>query len=354
MSKERIIYLDVLRIIACCLIVLMHSPHPQAGNPGMLLVPLCFITAVGVGLFFMVSGALLLPIRTNTTSFLKRRFGKIVGPLFFWTLFYLCVSVITGERSISSLPYALASIPFSVQGHGVLWFMYTLAGLYLLAPIISPFMGKASKRELNFYLILWAIALCLPVFANWVGVDRGPKGMLYYFSGYAGYFLLGYYMHTFKPCIPNRLIPLLYFIPVACLFYFKLNYDREGLLYDYFWYLSIFVVMMCVAWFDVVRKFVLRFQMRDSLVLKRLSDSCFGIYLIHIFIMRHLLWNIDMITYSCGGIGQIIITWVLTYSISFALTWTISYIPYSEYIIGYSSRKRRNDTKDNKLLLVRT
>ena len=220
--------------------------------------------------------------------------------------------------------------------------MYTLAGLYLLAPIISPFLEKATKSELNFYLILWAIALCLPVFANWVDVDRGPTGILYYFSGYAGYFLLGYYMHTFKPHIPNWLIPILYVIPVTCLLFFKLNYDREGLLYDFFWYLSIFVAMMCVAWFDLVRRFVCRFELGGiSHILKKLSDSCFGIYLVHIFIMRYLLWNINMITYSCGGIGQIIITWILTFAISFVFTWAISYIPYSEYIIGYSSRKRK-------------
>ena len=143
MGKQRIIYLDVIRILACCMIVLMHSPHPKAGNPGALFVPLSFITAAGIGLFFMVSGALLLPIKTDTSSFLKKRFGKIVGPLLFWTLFYIGVSIISREKPVSSLPYALASIPFSKQGHGVLWFLYTLAGLYLLSPIISPFLEKA-------------------------------------------------------------------------------------------------------------------------------------------------------------------------------------------------------------------
>lgn len=343
MAKERIIYLDVLRVLACCMIVLMHSPHPNAGNPGFLLVPLSFITAAGIGLFFMVSGALLLPIKTDTFSFLKKRFGKIVGPLLFWTLFYIGVSIINREKPVSSLPYALASLPFSVQGHGILWFMYTLAGMYLLAPIISPFLEKASKQELNFYLILWAIALCLPALTNVVDVDRGSTGMLYYFSGYVGYFVLGYYMHTFKPHIPNCLIPLLFIVPIACLLFSKLYYDRDGLLYDYFWYLSIFVAMMCVAWFDGVKRFVSKCKLGEggSHILQKLSDCCFGIYLVHIFIMRYILWNIDAIIYNFGGIGQIIITWVLTFAISFALTWTISYIPYSEYIIGYSIRKRK-------------
>lgn len=65
-NKIRIVYLDILRVLACCMIVMMHSPHPNAGNPGALLVPLFFITAAGIGLFFMVSGALLLPVKTDT------------------------------------------------------------------------------------------------------------------------------------------------------------------------------------------------------------------------------------------------------------------------------------------------
>ncbi len=342
-KKRRIIYLDVLRVFACCMIVLMHSPHPKAGNPGALLVPLSFITAAGIGLFFMVSGALLLPVKTDTTSFLKKRLGKIVGPLLFWTLFYLGVSIITGEKTVSTLPHALASIPFSKQGHGVLWFLYTLAGLYLLAPIISPFLEKSSRRELSFYLILWSIALCFPILANVVDVDNSPTGMLYYFSGYVGYFLLGYYLHTYKPQIPFYIILFMLAIPVICLLLTKMYYDKNGILSDYFWYLSIFVPMMCVAWFDVVKRFVskCKFGEGGSLILQRLSDCCFGIYLVHIFIMRYILWNIDAIIYNFGGIGQIIITWVLTFAISFALTLAISYIPYSEYIIGYSSRKRK-------------
>ena len=341
-QKHRIIYLDVLRVLACCMIVLMHSPHPDAGNPGVLLVPLSFITAAGIGLFFMVSGALLLPVKTDTTSFLKKRFGKIVGPLLFWTLFYLGLSVISGEKPVSSLPHALTSIPFSKQGHGVLWFLYTLAGLYLLSPIISPFLEKASRRELSLYLILWAIALCFPIFANVVDVDSGPTGMLYYFSGYVGYFLLGYYLHTYKPQIPFYMTLFMLVVPVICLLLAKMFYDKDGILSDYFWYLSIFVAMMCVAWFDGVKRFVSKCKLGEggSHILQKLSDCCFGIYLVHIFIMRYILWDIDWIVHGFGGVGQIFITWVLTFLLSFAVTYLISMMPYSEYIVGFRQKKK--------------
>ena len=87
MAKQRILYLDVIRIIACCMIVLIHSPHPQAGNPNYVVVLISFMTAAGIGLFFMVSGALLLRGNSGnlfeTKSFLQRRFSKILIPVVF-------------------------------------------------------------------------------------------------------------------------------------------------------------------------------------------------------------------------------------------------------------------------------
>ena len=167
MAKQRILYLDVIRIIACCMIVLVHSPHPQAGNPNYVVVLISFMTAAGIGLFFMVSGALLLPVEMPTMEFLRKRIGKVVFPTLFWSFFYLAVQYLWGEKTMSEIGRAIVSIPFSVQGHGVLWFMYTLVSLYLLAPVISPFLVRSSEKEIRFYLILWGVALCYPWLKAW-------------------------------------------------------------------------------------------------------------------------------------------------------------------------------------------
>lgn len=339
MTKQRILYLDVIRVMACCLIVLIHSPHPEAGNSGTLLVPLGFITVAGIGLFFMVSGALLLPVHADTSSFLKRRIGKIAGPLLFWTLLYVVVRMLVGELSMSDLPKLLFSIPFSAQGHGVLWFMYTLLGLYLLAPIISPFLAKASEKEQRFYLLLWALSLCYPFIALVLDVDRSVTGMLYYFTGFAGYFLLGYYLHAYKPRIPAVVIPFLFLVPLATLVAWYFLGGKKGDFYDLFWYLSLFVVMMCTAWFSGIRKMVESIKINDGRFIVAFSNACFGIYLMHILIMRYFLWKIDFIVYGLGGIGQIIMTWIFTLLISFLLTHLISYLPYAEYIIGYKQKR---------------
>lgn len=74
-SKRREISLDVIRLIACLMIVLMHSPMPGCGSSGMVLSGISYLTAPGIGLFFMVSEALLL--KGNQYPF-KMRFGNSI------------------------------------------------------------------------------------------------------------------------------------------------------------------------------------------------------------------------------------------------------------------------------------
>ena len=147
---KRIFQYDILRILACLMIVAMHSPMSGNECDGIFLSSLSYLTAPGIGLFFMVSGALLLPVKENTRLFIKKRFTKIAIPTFLWTVFYLCCNVWLKNEPLTLR--AVLSIPFSAQGNPVLWFIYTLLGLYLLAPILSRWLAICSRRELEFYL----------------------------------------------------------------------------------------------------------------------------------------------------------------------------------------------------------
>lgn len=192
---------DLLRLLACLMVIAMHAPLPDSaeGN-GLFLSTLSYLTAPCIGLFFMVSGALLLPVRTGASIFLKRRFGKILFPTLFWSLFYLGCNTLMRDESIDWLR-TLGSLPFSPQGNPVLWFMYTLIGLYLLAPVLSRWLNYASRTEIEFYLGLWGISLCFPLFRPVVNINTGNTGILYYFTGYAGYIssALVSYLISFLP-----------------------------------------------------------------------------------------------------------------------------------------------------------
>ena len=56
-NSNRIISLDVIRVLACLMVVLMHSPMPtqQSGLIGLMSSSVSYFTTQCIGLFFMVS-----------------------------------------------------------------------------------------------------------------------------------------------------------------------------------------------------------------------------------------------------------------------------------------------------------
>lgn len=328
----RHIPIDLLRILACILVVTMHSPLPESDGDGLFLSSLSYLTAPGIGLFFMISGALLLPVKTDTRTFLHKRFSKIAIPTLFWSVFYLGITALTTKAPFSWK--ALFSIPFSAQGNPTFWFLYTLMGLYLLAPVLSHWLNAASRRELEFYLFLWGISLCHPLFRLVLDINTTTTGFLYYLSGYAGYFVLGHYLKKYpdrikyKWLIPTFIIALA--TPVIC----KMN-DLSVDFYSVFWYLSIFVVILCVfLW-----KFVLSIVPEQGWppvnhVISKVSISTFGIYLVHYFIIRSLLWKWPPILAIHPYFLQVFLIAVSAFIISFGVTFLIGKIPGARYLIG--------------------
>ena len=333
MAKQRILYLDVLRVLACGMVLLMHSPHPNSGVPSYVQVPLYFITAAGLVLFFMIIGALLLSTKMSTGAFLKRRIGKIAGPWLFWTLFYIAIDIPKGKSSFGDIEKLFVYV--SSPGRHIMWFMFVLLGLYLITPILSRFVSNASRKEILFYLILWCITLALPWFSPYSTLQLGISSPLYYFAGYVGYYLLGYYLHLYKPNIV-KYVPLLLVLPLVAKYaYVLLDGQRSD---DLFWYLSIPVMLMSIAWFSLFQKICESRPTHSNKRLSVISDCTFGVYLVHLFVMRNLLWKLDFVVYDCGWIGQIIISWALTVLISFGVVYIISFLPYSEFIIGYHQK----------------
>ena len=333
--ENRIAYLDWLRILAMLMIITMHAPIPNIGTNGLVLSSISFLMAPGIGLFFMVSGALLLPTKEGMKPFLKHRLEKVVWPTVIWSLFYLSISWLKHGTSPYEIAKSLLSIPLTAQGNAILWFMYTLIGLYILAPIISPWLQKASQREVIFILALWSITMSYPLIDGIIHINDSKAGLLYYESGYAGYFLLGYYLRKYHHQTSYILIALLMLIPITIAIVVKTNKIYVDF-YNSFWYLSITTAMMTAGWFLLFQRIITRNTAKTRVA--TLSDCCFGIYLIHIIIMRRILWKWEMVT-QLGGLVSTLIISILTLTISFCVVFAISHLPFSKYIIGYKRKE---------------
>ena len=109
--------------------------------------------------------------------------------------------------------------------------------------------------------------------------------------------------------------------------------------YDSFWYLSFLVAMMSVAWFTMVKRVNIVYDNASRLHrgIALVSNCCFGIYLIHIFIMRSVIWEWTWL-YDMG-VMQILLVTLLTFFGSLVVTWLVSYLPGAEFIIGFRQKR---------------
>ena len=328
MNKNRIAYLDVIRIIACMMVILMHSPMPGKGAPSIVLTGISFVTAPCIGLFFMVSGALLLPVSTTMKVFYRKRLPKVIIPTLVWTFIYILIGFLEGSIKQDQLLRISLSTPFSAQGNGILWFMYTLTGLYLISPVISAWLEKASKKEVEFVLCLWIVSLLYPMLSKYLSVNESSTGMLYYFSGYAGYYLLGYYVNRYQPKVGILSSLLMIVLPII-ICWLALKHDPSIDFYKSFWYLSIFVAVMTYGWFSLIKMF----RIQECSLLTIASSLSFGVYLCHILFMRRLIWNLYE-SDSTGWLSQILVTATVTFFLSFLFSFLVASTPLGKCVVG--------------------
>lgn len=327
MTEQRDYRLDLLRVIAISMIVLMHSPNPDSNNPSFFSASMSYVTASGLVLFFMISGSLLLGTKLSAIEFIKRRFSKILYPTLFWTVAYLMVSYLAQPTEGTIIIRKIVSIPFSAQGHGVLWFIYTLAGLYLLAPILSRWLRSATKKEIEFYLSLWVLTLAYPYLDFVVDLNESETGILYYFTGYVGYFILGYYLknhYRYRLWQVLAAFSISVLIPVT-LYSTGTEFDFNSML----GYLSLPVASMAFCWYVLV----MRTPNKRIAFIGQASKLSFGVYFVHILIMKQVIWKLDVIT-EWSGVSQILTIALITIFFSYIFSWLISRLPYSKFIIG--------------------
>lgn len=336
---KHIYFIDYVRGLACVLVCLIHSPISSDFSDGFYMATATLLGLPCNGLFFMVSGYLLLPVKVETGKFLKKRLTKVLFPTLFWTFFYVTLNLYLGDSSVDDLSYIILSIPFARQGTGWLWFMYVLIGLYLFAPLISQWIDSVSKREFQFYLGLWLITCLYPILGHYLEITPGVDNVLYYFCGYIGYFLLGAYFKKYPPQFPMYWFSALYCLPLIVALMARVG-GIDVITSQFGDYLSVFAICMCISLFGLVEKCKNFYEshLKLSNVISDFSKCSFGIYLIHHFV-NHQIINRQYLIETFGCPLQIILTTILTVVISYVIIRTISYLPHSEYIIGYHRRK---------------
>ena len=120
-----------------------------------------FVARTCVPLFMIVSAFLLVPMKNGVTmgEFYRKRFPRILPPMLVFMVLYTFLPLLWGgmqwEQSLADLKRLPFNFP-SMAGH--LWFMYPLISLYLIIPVVSPWLERASAKDELIFLGIFGIS----------------------------------------------------------------------------------------------------------------------------------------------------------------------------------------------------
>lgn len=217
---KREIYADWLRVIAAFIVVFQHTVTsvwytvPVDSSDFAALNFLNSLSRFGVGVFIMISGAFMLSPKYPhpPQKIFRHNLPRTLIPLVFWVILYGIVEQVSmniadgsfaaGDiagivKDVFSAPLLLFTKP---AGH--LWFLYTIAGLYLLTPPLRVFTEHASKKMVQYVIgIFFLFGLLLPTTSHLLAKyadfslyrNIGIRGA----TSFVGFYLTGFYLSRY-------------------------------------------------------------------------------------------------------------------------------------------------------------
>ena len=283
--------IDILRIIALFDIVLIHTLKSQ-NNFDILNFMFTFVS-IGINLFIMISGYLLLDKEEDIRVFYKKRFFSIIPLYVIWSIIYI---IYYKENPL----YVLAGYRYAA-GH--LWYIPMITGLYIITPWLRKVL-KYCEKETGIVVLMWFIINILnPALIFF----RLPFLNLSAFpiTGFLGYYILGYYIKKYKDRLHINYYRIAYtagfiFTFAVSWYFMKVVGKKNVFFYDKN---SVSVFFMSVSFFVIIIKMNLGYiKGKAATTVKFLSAHSYFVYLAHLLFYEtgmHITKNFYLVTLLC-------------------------------------------------------
>ncbi|WP_238907647.1 acyltransferase [Clostridium sp. YIM B02506] len=293
MKNSRWYYIDYLRFISVICIIGIHASDIVAQTSKHFSIQwwystiLQILVRIGLPIFFMMSGALLLNGKEESLfQFYVKRFSKVAIPFIAYSFFYLFIFNYKWSLfSLSNLVHSLLDIlKGPVFYH--LWFVYTLLGLYVVAPFLKAMLQGLSNKILINLMIVILILRCISIYLPVTGVNLGLTN--YVFDNWVMYFISGYMLtrdlgEKFNKAV-YRLGVISFIFTIIIIRYIP---SFSNNLFD----LSPTMVLMTASVFLFFKQSSHRFPQNGPIywVISLSNKYSYSIYLIHAFTLSYVL-----------------------------------------------------------------
>ena len=287
-------YPDILRVLASLGVVLIHvtanvvREYNDSNTMLEIVQMLNQFVRWSVPIFFMISGMFFLSDRKEYTmkEILKGPLAKLIIYIFVWGFIYSVIDIyFTSSFTWKSFFVILLRIGLGKTGYH-LWFLYSLATIYLTVPYLRILVQKMSRRQYEFLLLLWLVLFVCVRQANSFSQMIGWESISFNYTfpmitDYLGFFLLGDYLNRFSfSALTKKILilsgSLLLFIGIGANAFFTLEMD-QGI--NFFTdERGIAIVFASVALFLMFQTFE---NKKSFGAIRWISKYTLGIYLIH-------------------------------------------------------------------------
>lgn len=300
-TKEttRVYFFDMLKIISCFAVIILHVAALQFDQ----YAPTTFEWNVfnffdscvrfAVPVFVMVSGALFLngEKEIDIRKLYKKNILRLLTAYLFFTVLYAIYTFYTTNGFIHVKEIMKNSI---LSSHYHLWYIPMLIGIYMCVPFLKVMTKNLSENQVKYFLLLFfifkilksTITVFVYPYSTYVNaiVNRFNLDI---FSGYIGYFVLGYYLANYE--LEPKKQKVLYGLGIAslvvcivgnCLYSIHVKMPTSTF-YDSFFITTFFVSCALFTFAKYQLSKIKLSDMTKNMIVK-ISNASFGIYLIHI------------------------------------------------------------------------
>lgn len=295
MAKKRVLYFDLLNICAALCVIFLHCNGKARDYSETLgwyqALGIEVICYWAVPVFLMLTGATLMGYRDkySTTEFFKKRVFRTVVPFVLWSI----INAIVKDINPLDIGWRMfINRFFNSSIENVYWFFIPLFSVYLSMPILS--LLKDNKKIL-WYMAGGALLLnnTFPQVFSYLGLKWNGSLSMMTVSGLMIYPIIGYLLATTDFSKVTRYIIYALGIGGAGLRYFMTVFltKQDGKInQSFFSYTAYYAILLSVAVFVLFKYLPINkwIESKEKLckAISTISSCSFGVYLIHMFVLR--------------------------------------------------------------------
>lgn len=334
-QQGRIIYIDVVKIIACFWVIVNHTadkifPKLQPSPQWFSVLTYFFTSKPAVAMFLLASGAMLLKKEYSYKEILIKALRVAVVLVVFSLLYYFVFKKTTG-MSIEAFWLALPAQHITTA----FWYLYLYLALLIMIPVLGKLARCLDEKAFRYLIIVTLAIRCIMVVGHYIpAVKMHGDFQNTFFSAYVVTFLAGYYLHSGHDLKSKKSVTISILTSIFCtvLLVFATYYEflQTPDNYLYFDNRNTPLILLQAGLIFLVIKYIvshISFGERMCNIISALGNATFGIYLLSDLLLKKLDFVWIIFQGLLPQLPAMVIFQLIVFGIGFLITYLLRKIP---------------------------